>query len=306
MTNLLKSSCADSTWKQYESHFKKWTNFCSINSESVWKPSLQSVLSFLADLYEKGLGYMTINSVRSSLSLMLGNIEGQAIGTHPLVCRLLKGIANKRPPKPKYKSTWDASRVLQYFKDSEPNSSLCLKDLSEKLIALLALTTGQRVQTLAAINTSNINFLSDESVEIIICDKLKTSKPGESIVLSLPKYTDVNICVVEALKQYLLVTETLRTANNLFVSTRSPYKPVSRDTLSRWLKYVLKKSGIDVSTYSGHSFRHASTSKADNFGVSIDSIYNAAGWSKNSTVFAKHYKRAIVNKHEFANAVLNG
>lgn len=256
-------------------------------------------------LYDNGLGYTSINSARSALSTLIGKIEGYDIGSHPLVCRLLKGIANSRPPKAKYQQTWDTNLVLTFCKSLGDNSQLSMIDISLKLIALLALTTGQRVQTLAAIRVSNIKRLNDGSCEIGIFDKLKTSKPGSSTVLQLPKYVDERLCVVRALDQYLFTTEKHRECDALFLSTRRPYTAAARDTISRWLKIVLKRSGIDISTYSGHSFRHASTSKANDRGVSVDSIFKAAGWCQNSKVFAKHYRRPIVDKHEFANAVLS-
>ncbi|XP_035706240.1 uncharacterized protein LOC118435096 isoform X3 [Folsomia candida] len=303
VTKLLRSSCQDSTWKQYSSNFKKWTEYCTINNLPVWRPSINSILAFLAKLHDDGLGYTSINSMRSCLSTMIGKVDGQNIGTHPVVCRL--GVANSRPPKPKYENTWDSNLVLQFCKNLGKNSRLNIIDLSHKLVALLALTTGQRVQTLSAISVPNINFKSG-SCEIVIYDKLKSSKPGSTTILSLPNFLDINLCVVKTLKCYLAKTKEIRKTDKLFISTRTPYGAVSRDTLSRWLKIVLSKSGININVYSGHSFRHSSTSKAHERGVCVDSIYKAAGWCNNSKVFAKHYRRPIINTHEFANAVLNG
>lgn len=302
---MLKSSCQDSTWKQYQSNFKKWEVFCVENKSSVWNPTINSVLSFLASLFDSGLGYTTINSMRSSLSTIIGKVDGQSLGSHPLVCRLLKGVSNSRPPKPKYQQTWDSDLVLNFCRELGLNTTLNLFDMSLKLIALPTLTTGQRVQTLSAINVSNIKLLGDGSCEIVILTKLKSTKPGDATVLSLPKFTDNNLCVVNTLTHYLTITKELRQDDKLFVSTRPPHRAATRDTLSRWLKTVLLKSGIDVNIYSAHSFRHSSTSKANERGACIDSIFKAAGWCNNSKVFAKHYCRPIVNRHEFANAVMN-
>ena len=48
----------------------------------------------------------------------------------------------------------------------------------------------------------------------------------------------------------------------MFLATVRPHKAVSTQTISRWLVKVLDKAGIDVSIYSGHSTRAASTTKA--------------------------------------------
>lgn len=76
----------------------------------------------------------------------------------------------------------------------------------------------------------------------------------------------------------------------LFISYVPPHKAVSRDTLSRWLKEVLKASGIDLRVYSAHSTRAAATSAACNRDIPVEEILKTAGWSSEKT-FAKFYKR---------------
>ena len=49
----------------------------------------------------------------------------------------------------------------------------------------------------------------------------------------------------------------------LLISYVKPYKSASRDTISRWLKTIMQKSGIDVNKYGSHSVRTAATSKAN-------------------------------------------
>lgn len=80
---------------------------------------------------------------------------------------------------------------------------------------------------------------------------------------------------------------------------------MSIDTLSRWVKTLLSRSGINISEFSSHSTRHASTSTAKRNGVGIDVIRATAEWSKDSQVFAKFYNLPLMEEHStFANAVL--
>lgn len=283
---------------------KKWNDFCLARQLSPSSPTINLILQFLTHLYEKGLGYVSVNTARSSLSTILGNIDNQPIGSHPLVVRLMKGIANKRPPSCKYDVTWDVSLVLDLFTKWEDNLSLNLMNLSIKLVALLALTTGQRVQTLAAIKVSEI-FLSTSGAEIRVRDKLKNSKPGVGLSLSLAKFEKTKICVVKCLEVYIERTCKIRASDYLLISTRSPYKQANKATISRWLKCALDLANIDTTKFSGHSFRHASTSKALNIGVPINAIYKTAGWSEKSKVFAKHYNKPILDNNVFSNSILN-
>lgn len=69
---------------------------------------------------------------------------------------------------------------------------------------------------------------------------------------------------------------------------------------------MLKTSGIDTNVFTGHSTRHASTSKAFAKGVDMVTIKKAAGWSEDSKMFAKVYNQPIVEENcEFARAVLS-
>ena len=80
--------------------------------------------------------------------------------------------------------------------------------------------------------------------------------------------------------------------HKLLVSYQKPHRPVSKGTVSRWLKHELKLAGIDISTFSAHSTRAASTSAAIAQHLSIKTIMDSAGWSSENT-FMKYYNKAI-------------
>ena len=51
-----------------------------------------------------------------------------------------------------------------------------------------------------------------------------------------------------------------RGCSQLFRSLHKPFKPVSRDTISRWIKSVLELAGIDNAIFKAHSTRVAAVS----------------------------------------------
>ncbi len=302
----MAKSCSDSTIKQYNVYLKKWIEFCKNNSVTCTSMcEINNVLNFLFKLYEGGLGYSGCNTARSALSLILKPIDNVSVGIHPLIVRFMKAVSNCKPPKPRYESIWDVSIMLNLFKSWEDNKKLELKELSYKLVSLLALTTGQRAQTLSSILVSNIK--GSTTKEIIITAKLKTSsitKPNPILYLSSYKKC-LKLCVVKCMDEYLLRTRDLRKdIDNLFISFKSPYSAVSQQTISRWLKASLELAGVDTSIYKGHSFRHASTSKAASNAVNFDVIFSRAGWSKGSKTFAKFYNRPIDDRCTFIDSVL--
>ena len=115
------------------------------------------------------------------------------------------------------------------------------------------------------------------------------------------------MCIDAHLRHYLLITEKLRHCDQLLISYTNPHKPISRDTLSRWIKSVLKLSGIDTSIFTAHSVRSANTSAALSRDVPIDEIIKLAGWTGEKT-FTKFYCRVatrdVAETGNFANALL--
>lgn len=143
--------------------------------------------------------------------------------------------------------------------------------------------------------------VSETSVTFVVSKPLKQSNPGSKpIVVEFVAYPDnPNICVVTTLKAYLARTSTLRGDPRLFVSYFKPFKSVSRDTISQWVKTVLQKSGIDVNFLKPHSTRAAAMSKAFLKSILLEHILSVAGWTSSAT-FAKFYKKPVINTDSFS------
>lgn len=290
------ASLAENTIKQYEVCFKRWYQFCAQNQIDMYEPSIPIIIQFLTQSFNSGAKYGTINSYRSALSCILGSLSDD-----PRISRFCKGVFKLRPPTPRYNITWDVSQVLNYMISLFPNEKLTLEQLSKKCVTLLALVTAHRVQTLSKIDINNISILNDQII-IKIDQFIKTSRIDSlQPTLYLPFFVErPGICPAKTLMSYIERTKELRNSNELFIGFKKPHKSVTSQTISRWIKCMLKESGIDVSIFSSHSTRHASTSMAYKLGVSLDAIRKTAGWSGDSTVFAKFYNRNIMNNDNLA------
>ena len=86
--------------------------------------------NFLADLFETGLEYRTLNSYRSAISAFHENGNSVPTGRHQLVTSLMKGIGNSRPPAPRYNFIWDIEQVLKHISSLPPNNKPSLKLLT--------------------------------------------------------------------------------------------------------------------------------------------------------------------------------
>lgn len=208
----------------------------------------------------------------------------------------MKGVFEERPSLPRASKhiTWDPKQVLSVLETWVPNNSLTLKELTYKLVMLLALLTGQRCQTIHKLQIDSMK-MADEKCTFMIDSLLKHSRAGNHLKpIELTHFPpNKSVCVIEVLKEYLSRTREHRVQNKtsqLLLSFHSPFKPVSKDTIARWIKAVLELSGIDTSVYTAHSTRAASTSAASRTGLPICDIMKAAGWSREDT-FAKYYKK---------------
>ena len=170
---------------------------------------------------------------------------------------------------------------------------------------LLALLLGQRRQTLHSLSVSDMKLSSDKCV-FVIKTLLKTSRPGRHMAsLEFVAYQpDTRLCVVSCMLEYVNRTSTLRQgASQLLISYKKPHKPVSADTISNWIKHVLRESGISTSMFGAHSTRSACTSSAKAAQIPLDTIMRSAGWSNYET-FQKFYNLPVVNQTNFGNELL--
>lgn len=297
------ASLAPSTIQQYTRPLRSWWTFCQSRQTDPFSPKAEEVLSFLAQELVHVGSYSALNTSRSAVSLVSAN----EIGDHPLVRRFCKGAGVLKPPRPKYDFIWDPAPVITKLGTWFPHQDLSLELLTKKLVLLLALCSGQRCQTLAAIKVSQISISADQAW-IRITDRIKTSATGRpQPLLSFSRFKDhENLCIINLISDYLTRTASLRSGNcdALFISMKKPYNPVGSQTIGRWIRSVLVACGVQE-TFTAHSTRHASTSLAAKKGVPMEIIKRAAGWSGESRVFASFYNRPIIDTNAFADAILS-
>ena len=255
-------------------------------------------------MFDNNLGYSAINTARGALSSLGLLIDGVAAGCHPLVVRFLKGVYSLRPSQPRYSHTWDASVVLNYLINLSPLQSLTLKELSLKLVMLIALTSVSRVQGLKYLKISNMRK-SDNCFQFCYTDLLKTSRPGFKSEMVLKEYTpDRRLCVYSVLEEYLVRTASMRKCDFLLISFVKPHDAVSTDTIARWIRTVMTLAGVDTNVFKAHSVRSASVAKAKSCNIPIDDILSQAGWSKLET-FRTYYDKPVAKTYDgFSDSVL--
>lgn len=272
----------------------------------------KDVLDFLSEMFfNDNAGYSVINQARSALSsTVILKEDRYDIGNHPLICRFMKGIFYKRPPQARYKEIWDASIVLNFLRKKSPRKSLSLRELTLKLVMLIALLAAQRVQSIHFLNLDCM-VVKESGIIFTFKELLKQSRPGNADhVLKLKAYApDKRLCIIHYMKEYIMRTETVRGQERaLFISYQKPHKRVTKATISRWIKQTMAAAGINTDVYKAHSTRAAASSAAGDTDLPVKTILEQAGWSNEKT-FHQYYKKPkerprSKKPQDFASAVI--
>ena len=219
-TSIILSSWRDGSRKQYSSYLKRWVQFCSQRQIDPLRAPVTRVLDFLTELYNTGLGYSAINMARSAIASILLSTGAVSFGSHPLVVRFLRGVYNLRPSLLWYTEIWDVCIVLDKLREMSPASTLALKELTYKLVMLIALVSAQRGQTIHLLNIKNMTKM-ESSYSFTITELTKTKKPGHKAdIITLMAFTpDIRLCIYHCLEEYIQRTEKLRSDDGqLFIS----------------------------------------------------------------------------------------
>ena len=229
--------------------------------------------------------------MRSSINFF--TLNSLDLENNVFIKRLFKYFYQVKPLKARYSTYWPVSKLLNFLKSWHPENSLSLKQLTLKTVALIALTSSDRGQTIHLAKTTNMILEEDNSIKFVIKDRTKTTRRTlRPKIINCCNSEMEELNVANCVRFYLDATKEFRLSNlnngeNLFYSWKTK-KPVSKPTIARWLKLVLKLAGIDTNQFTAHSYRGAGLSSAFFRGASIGQIISAGNW-KNVNIFKDHY-----------------
>ena len=242
-----------------------------------------------------------MNQFRSSLAYFL-KYEFPNLGYDVTITRLFKMFYKTRPSFPRYNVTWDVGQVLRFLASWHPPSSLTLKQLTLKTVALVALTSSDRSQTLQALRVDRV-AATPQGLEFVIFDVLKTSRRGRPArVVKCVSWDAPELDVAHYVMKYIDKTLPLRLKayrkglgkpNQLFLSFQTGL-PVTKQTISRWVKEVMSLSGINTEMFLPGSTRGASASAAGRRGALVAQILGAGDWT-NLGAYQRFYERNLAN-----------
>lgn len=284
--------------RSYDPHAKKWAKYCVENKVNVKKPNEIQVLTFLQTIVERNLSYSSVNTARSALNSFATLPDGTKFRNNDNISLFMLGAFNKNPPQARCSATWDPDVVLNGFRKGQAPEDLPSELLVKRLAFLILILSGQRPQLLQSLTLDNVTIDSSQVVFKVGVTHFKQGRPGyKAPLIVLKRFPDERVCVVTHLEVYLKRTRSLRgEIDKLFITSRKPFRAATRDTTSRWVKDILRASGINTELFGAGSTRAAAASKIKQQGANIEDIIKLAGWSRSST-FAKFYAKTVCEEN---------
>ncbi|CAC5406581.1 unnamed protein product [Mytilus coruscus] len=191
------------------------------------------------------------------LSNVLPQVDNTAVGQHPYITRLIKGVFNSRPPTTKLLPEWDLQLVLTLLQKEpfEPIENIDLKHLTFKTVFLISITTFRRCSDLQSLRV-NHSFMriQQKGITFIRCGLAKQDRQNHrNSKIVVPAFTDnKKLDPVTCLLQYIERTKKFRSSldkdqqGKLFLST-CEHKPVTSQTISKWIVQMIKLACPDSS-----------------------------------------------------------
>ena len=282
--------------------WKKFAYWCNSKSIGPSDFSINHVCTFLNDLFNDNYSTSALNVTRSSLSFFINYLN---IGSNDNVTKLFKYFWRTRPTFPRYLVTWNLDTLLSLLQKWHPPNVLSLEQLTMKTIALTAVFSSDRGQTLESIDIEH-SHQTDEAIMFPIYSLLKTSKKRRPVnVVKCYKSDDPSLNVADYVMFYLnttfkfrlrAVSKGLPKPRQLFLSAFTG-KPMRRATIAKYLLKAMSIAGIDTNTFKAHSARAVFPSRLYRKGASTHKILSQGNW-KNFSTFNKFYNREAEDSPE--------
>ena len=299
-----------STLASYNKVVKKLQVFCDGQCSFPPRESSQ-VADFLCGLADtSGRPRGILSTATAALSCLYEGLGRDNVTNEPVVRNLVMALIKSGTKAPrKVTPVMPIKPFHDLFLRWPDNDLLTIRDLRLKTLVLMALAFMLRPSDVAprgmlfdptvqdqrrmVFSTRQIEFGEDGGVTISF-HGIKNDYLREGFTVSIPPASVPKIDPVEALRTYLMRTESVRPGLDLpvFLTLQRPFRALSSDSVARVLDDGIKAAGLVG--YTAKSFRPTGATVAVNSGMDQDSARNIGRW-RCREVFEEHYVHSKVS-----------
>ena len=170
----------------YQLMWSTYRSWCRAKGHSISRPSFSKVADFLLWLRRhKRLSVSSVMGYRSMLSAVF-RFQLPGLSSHPVLRDLLRSFRLEAPSHPLRPPAWDLAAVLAFLNSAvfEPLRLASLRNLTEKVLFLLALATAKRVGEVQALSRSVSFVCADACLSYVLEFVAKTESLSNPITRS--------------------------------------------------------------------------------------------------------------------------
>ena len=159
--------------------------------------------------------------------------------------------------------------------------------------ALLTILAGRRSHALHMLSVicmgQSLDQVIFQIIGLIICSK--PYRPYQPVVYRAYVEEEI-LCPVKCIYAYLTRRSeiVIQDFTEFCITSGQPYHPASKDMLARWVKEIMRNSGIDTKILKPHSTRVASNSAAYKLGMVLQEVLKKGHWSNEGTFFTYYFR----------------
>ncbi|MFL2660153.1 MAG: tyrosine recombinase [Alphaproteobacteria bacterium] len=287
----VEKKLAENTIISYEYDLKKYHKFLKENNKCELTAQFQDIEKWVTNLHINGNSNSSISRHISSVKqyhkfLMIDGIRKDDPSRKLSIPKKAKKI-------PKFIGVDDVNKLLEMARNTVDYDSVRLSCLVELMYA-----TGLRVSELVSLPISVIrNKEYVKTLEYLLI----SGKAGKERIVPLSKDA------INALRKYLDIRSSYIIDNGgekyLFPSNGKKTPHLTRQRVFQYIKYLCDSCGLDGSSISPHTLRHAFATHLLNGGADLRAVQAMLGHSDISTtqiythILSERMKELVFNNH---------
>lgn len=293
--DLVNDSLAPSTKRVYAAGQRRYLEFCRAGNLNPFPLTEDQLCTFAAHLMEEGLQHSSIKGYFSAIRRLqiVKGLGDPFAASWPLLEYTLRGIKLRQAKhketraKKRLPVTPDILRKLRKYWEKESHNpdfimlwaACCTCFFGFLRSGEVTVPSMREYDPEGHLSEGDVslNSRSNPSVVRVHIKASKTDPFRQGVYVYLGR-TDNELCPVAAVAAYLAVRGGLSGSFFRFSSGT----PLSRELLVKHMRAALLSYGMDVSKYSGHSFRIGAATAASAMGVEDSMIKTLGRWQSSA------------------------
>jgi integrase len=270
--DFIRASKAESTIRGYRADWRAFCGWCESHGLCPLPASPETVASYIAECAAR----LKVGSIQRRLNAIAEAHKAVGLDSpthHPMVTNTMKGIRRTKGTAPAQK-TPTLTDDIRAMVDATATGIIGVRD---RAMVLLGFAGAFRRSELVALDVEDCAFGKDGLT--VTLRRSKTDQDGVGRKIGIPYGSNPETCPVRTVQVWLEMASI--TAGPLFRSInrhgRVRHGRLSGIDVSRVVKKLAKRAGLDPAKYGGHSLRAGHATSAAIAGASERSIMHQTG-----------------------------